>query len=98
VKVIAVADAEHRVVPVGVYLTVWAGLIVLTGLTVTASYAELHVAVQVALLIATVKASLVLLYFMHLRYEGRAYFIMLLVVLVTYAVFIGGTLTDYLFR
>jgi cytochrome c oxidase subunit IV len=93
-----VANAEHRVVPTRLYVTVWAGLILLTGLTVLASYAELHVAIQVALMIATVKASLVLLYFMHLRYEARMYFIMLLVVLVTYAIFIGGTLTDFAFR
>lgn len=92
------ADAGHRVVPIRVYLAVWAGLVLLTGLTVTVSYAQLHVAMQVALLIATVKALLVLLYFMHLRYENRAYFVMLLVVLVTYAIFIGGTLGDYLFR
>jgi len=93
-----VANAEHRVLPIRVYVIVWAGLILLTGLTVAVSYAELHVAIQVALLIATVKASLVLLYFMHLRYEGRMYFLMLLVVLATYAVFIGGTLGDYFFR
>jgi cytochrome c oxidase subunit IV len=93
-----VPDAEHRVVPARVYLTVWAGLILLTGLTVAASYAQLRVAIQVALLIATVKASLVTLYFMHLRYEARAYFIMLLVVLAVYAVFIGGTLGEFMFR
>ena len=92
------AEAEQRVVPYRVYVTVWAGLILLTGLTVTVSYAELHVAIQVALMIATVKAALVMLYFMHLRYESRLYFVMLLVVLVTYAVFIGGTLGDYMTR
>jgi cytochrome c oxidase subunit 4 len=93
-----VADAVHRAVPYRVYFTVWACLILLTGLTVAVSYTALHVAIQVALLIATIKASLVMLYFMHLRYEGRMYFVMLLVVLVIYAVFIGGTLGDYAFR
>ena len=92
------ASAEHRVVPSRLYVAVWAGLILLTGLTVAASYAELRVAIQVALMIATVKASLVLLYFMHLRYEKRMFFIMLLVVLATYAIFIGGTLGDAVFR
>jgi cytochrome c oxidase subunit IV len=93
-----VTETGHPATPVRVYVAVWAGLICLTGLTVAVSYAELHVAIQVALLIATVKASLVMLYFMHLRHEGRLYFIMLLVVLVTYAVFIGGTLGDYFYR
>ena len=91
-------DAVHRVLPFRVYLTVWVSLILLTGLTVTVSYAELHVAIQIALMIATVKAALVMLYFMHLRYESRLYFVMLLVVLVTYAIFIGGTVGDFLFR
>jgi cytochrome c oxidase subunit 4 len=92
------ADAAHRILPYRVYVAVWACLILLTGLTVAVSYTTLHVAVQVALLIATTKASLVMLYFMHLRYEGRLYFVMLLVVLVTYVIFIGGTVGDYLFR
>ena len=92
------ADAVHRVLPYRVYFTVWVCLILLTVLTLAVSYTSLHVAIQVALLIATTKASLVMLYFMHLRYEGRLYFVMLLVVLVTYAVFIGGTVGDYLFR
>jgi cytochrome c oxidase subunit 4 len=77
---------------------VWACLILLTGLTLAVSYTALHVAIQVALLIATTKASLVMLYFMHLRYEGRLYFVMLLVVLGIYAIFIAGTLGDYMFR
>ena len=92
------ADAAHRALPYRVYLTVWACLILLTGLTVAVSYTTLHVAIQVALLIATTKASLVMLYFMHLRFEGRLYFVMLLVVLGIYAIFIGGTLGDFLFR
>ena len=92
-------SAEHRPVPNAVYLAVWAGLIGLTGLTLAVSYIDLAgVGFQTALLIATVKASLVLLYFMHLRYEPRLYFTMVLIVLVTYAVFIILTFSDYAFR
>ena len=90
---------EHRVVPFGLYVAVWAALIVLTGITLGVSYVNLgNVGIQTALLIAATKASLVLLYFMHLRYERRLYFTMLLIVLVTYIVFLGLTFSDYGFR
>jgi cytochrome c oxidase subunit 4 len=49
-------------------------------------------------LIATVKAGLVLLYFMHLRYEKPLFAIMILVVLVTYGIFIALTFSDYFYR
>ena len=93
------SQPEHPVVPFALYVAVWAGLIVLTGVTLGVSYLDLqNVGIQTALLIATVKASLVLLYFMHLRYEGRMYFVMLLIVLVTYVVFLALTFSDYGFR
>ncbi|MDD4890983.1 MAG: cytochrome C oxidase subunit IV family protein [Phycisphaerae bacterium] len=90
---------QHAVVPYGVYLAVWAGLIALTGLTLGTSYLHLgSVGILTALLIAVTKASLVLLYFMHLRYEGRMYFTLMLVAIVTYAVFLALTFSDYGFR
>ena len=54
------------------YAAVLAALLVLTGITVTASYIDFGspaVNVVVALAIASIKASLVALYFMHLRYD-----------------------------
>ena len=55
---------EHPAVPFALYVAVWAGLIVLTGVTLGVSYLDLqNVGIQVALLIATAKAALVLLYF-----------------------------------
>ena len=94
------ADAQqHHAAPYGLYVAVWAGLIALTGITLGVSYVDLaNVGILTALLIATVKAALVLLNFMHLRYEGRLYFMMLLIVLVTYVVFVGLTFSDYGFR
>ena len=92
-------DQPQHAVPYGLYVAVWAALIVLTAVTLGVSYVDLaNVGILTALLIAIVKASLVLLYFMHLRYESRLYFVMLLVVLVTYVVFLGLTFSDYGFR
>jgi cytochrome c oxidase subunit 4 len=53
------------------YLIIFAALAVLTAITVAVSYLHLPVApaIALAILIATLKASLVAAYFMHLRFE-----------------------------
>ena len=54
----------------GLYAKVFVALLFLTGLTVGAAYIDLGAGnVVVALIIATIKASLVALFFMHLRWE-----------------------------
>ena len=54
------------------YLLVWAGLMCLTGLTAGVSFINLHQwSAPVAMAIAAVKALLVALFFMHLRYEKQ---------------------------
>lgn len=56
----------------GVLLGTWAILLVLTAVTVVAGRLDLGSAsVAVALAIATVKATFVGLYFMHLKYDNR---------------------------
>jgi cytochrome c oxidase subunit 4 len=90
---------DHELVPYGVYLKVWAILMVLTVVTVGVSYLDLkHVTVLTATLIATVKGTLVLLYFMHVRFEERIYAWMIVAVLGTYAIFVGLTFVDYWYR
>jgi cytochrome c oxidase subunit IV len=62
---------QHHIIPLKVYFKVAAALIVLTFLTVI--FHEMHLgpfAGPVAFLIAAVKAALVLLYFMHLKYDN----------------------------
>ena len=58
---------------VRVYLMVFAALAVLTVVTVAISYLDLSTgyAIGIALVVATVKASLVALYFMHLISEEK---------------------------
>jgi cytochrome c oxidase subunit 4 len=70
-------------------------------MTVTVSVfgADLYtLTVLTALLIASTKAIVVALYFMHLKYDPKIYRIMLGVVLLLFAVFITLTLIDYLIR
>jgi len=84
----------------GVYLWVWGILLFLTALTVIA--ASLHLGratVAASLGIAAVKSALVVLYFMHLRWEKRLLLKLLLpITLATLAIFIGLTYSDILVR
>ena len=62
-------DADH-VVPVRVYALIFLGLMVGTALTVAVAHMELGwLNTPVALAIAIAKASLVVLFFMHVRYN-----------------------------
>ena len=58
---------------VKVYVTVFVSLLVLTALTVGVSYVQLGIArnIAVGIFIAAVKASLVMLFFMHLKGERK---------------------------
>jgi cytochrome c oxidase subunit 4 len=83
----------------GIYVAVWGGLLVLTGATVGVSYIDLGLLnVIVALLIASAKASLVALFFMHLKSENRLVWAFALVPIFFLVLIIGGTLSDTLFR
>lgn len=69
---VSLMEQEHHVVPVRTYLTVFVILLVLVVVTVGASFIDLGIAsVIIALGIATVKAGLIMLYFMHLRYSSK---------------------------
>ncbi len=81
------------------YIIVWLALLVLTGVTWGVSYVNLGMGnVAVALCIASVKAALVALFFMHLRYENRLVWAFAIVPLFFLALIIFGTLSDTLFR
>ena len=90
---------EHHLIPYATYVKVWLGLIVLTLVTVGAHYAHLrHMAVIVALMIASAKSTLVVLWFMHIKYEARIFMWFLIAGFGTYAIFVILTFADYSFR
>ena len=78
------------------YLNVLAGLAVGTALTVGASYAHFgHWGnIAVGLAIATVKASLVVMFFMHLKYEQRWWASIVLFPVLLVFIIIGSNLAD----
>jgi cytochrome c oxidase subunit 4 len=90
---------EHHIVRTKTFIAVWLCLLALTALTVKA--AQLHLGALgmfVNLLIASSKASLVLWFFMHLKYEARLLKIMLLVPIATLTIIVGLTFFDIWYR
>ena len=88
----------HIIVP-RTFITVWLALLALTAITVTV--AGLHLgafSTLAAIVIASVKAGLVLWFFMHLKYERLFFKVLLLVPTVTLAVIIGLTFVDVWYR
>ena len=95
------SGAEHgvepHVVPLYVLLAVFAALIVMTWLTVAATKVDLgRWNLVVAMGIATCKAALVALYFMHLRYDKPFYGLLFLTGVLFVGIFISLILLDTL--
>ena len=84
-------------VPVSTYVLVFLALLVGTGVTVGASYVDLGIwNTPVAMLIAVTKASLVVFFFMHLKYSPRLLWVWLGAALFFLVLLIVGVETDYL--
>lgn len=84
-----------HVVPLRILVAVLGVLLVLTVVTVGATWVDLGAFnIWLALGIATVKASFVVLYFMHLRYDKPFNAIIFITSLVLVALFVGIALTD----
>lgn len=67
-------SSNHHVVPFSTYMKVLSTLLVLTVLTVLVAQMDFGVFnVLIAMGIATVKAVLVLLFFMHLKYDNKLF-------------------------
>ncbi len=78
------ADIDRHV---RIYITVFVSLMTLTIITVAVSYLHLPIAyaVTVALLVATIKGSLVACYFMHLISEKKLIYAVLVLTAVFFA-------------
>jgi len=87
---------HSHVTPVGTYLLIFASLIALTALTVAAAFQDLGVWNNVvALGIAALKASLVVLFFMHVRHSTPLVKFVIVAGLFWLALLLGLTFTDY---
>ena len=89
----------HAPVPYRTFILIWVALLILTVVTIAVSRVHLGALnIWVALAIASVKSSLVIFIFMHLRQESKLFKIGILTLLVVVAIFIGLTFTDVLYR
>ena len=92
-------DNLDHVVPPRIYLIVGSTLLVLTGVTVWASFIDMGVFNPViALFIAVVKATIVVLFFMHVKYSSKLTKLTVAGGVFTFLVLIGMTLADYFSR
>ncbi len=74
-------------------------LLVLTGITIGISFVDLgNLNVWIALSIATIKGSLVLMFFMHMKYEGKALVLSFLGTIFFLTIMISFTFWDVAFR
>ena len=91
--------SEH-IVPVRIYITIFLALLVGTFLTVVAAFYDFHGSFNtiIALTIATVKATLVVLYFMHVRYSSRLIWVIFAAALFWMGILFALTFSDYLSR
>ena len=93
------AHAEHHVTPKKTLIQVFVALVTLTVITVFAAQMDLGpLNVPIALSIAIVKASLVVVIFMALKHDNRMNAVVFLVGAVFVAVFLVLTLFDTAYR
>lgn len=81
------------------YAWVLIALLTLTFITITVTWIDLSaLTVLVAMIIASVKAYIVLAYFMHLKFESSLFRVFVGMVLAIYVLVIILTFFDYLMR
>jgi cytochrome c oxidase subunit IV len=91
--------SEH-IVPIRVYVTIFSALLMGTALTVWAGLQDFPgpLNVVIAMTIAVIKATLVVLYFMHVRYSSRLIWLILASALFWMGILFALTFSDYLTR
>ena len=88
--------SEH-IVSVKVYLAIFLALLVGTALTVAAAFVDFpwRLNTIVALTIASIKATLVVLYFMHVKYASRMTKLVVITGFFFLAILLSETMVDY---
>ena len=90
--------SEHIVSP-KVYIGIFLSLMALTAATVAAAYVNLGAFnIVIALAIASLKATLVVLYFMHARYSPKRTHMVIIAAVFWLAIMLALTLSDYVTR
>ena len=91
--------AEHESASLRIYFLVFGSLMLLTALTVGIAFLDLGAYnTPAALTIACVKGTLVVLYFMHVRYSGRLVWVFAAAGFLWLLILLGFTFSDYTTR
>lgn len=95
--------SEHHIVPLKYYFGVFGLLMVLTVLTVVVASFDLEhiwgpLNIIVALTIAVIKATAVVLIFMHVRWSSKLTHVIIIAGLFWLAILLAMTMGDYLVR
>ena len=94
-KTAAAGNSGNHVVPAKVFVATWVGLLVLTVVTVMVTYVDLgEINFHDAMGLATFKAALVVLIFMHLYWDKPFNALVFIASLVVLALFICFAMTD----
>ena len=98
-NVINPEHADHQIITPVTYGMVFLTLLIFTGITVGAAYVDLGIFNPVvALAIASFKAVVVILFFMHVKYQSKLVKMTVGAGFFTFLVLITMTLTDYMSR
>ena len=86
---------HKHIMPFSLLAKIWLALLILTGVTVgAASFDFGYLNVLVAMGVASTKALLVVLFFMHLKYDKIFHTVVFLSAILAAALFVGFTLMD----
>lgn len=92
-------SSEHHIMPYRKLFFVYIGLLIFTAITIAVSRIHLGALnIWVAILIASMKSSLVLLYFMAMKYESKFVKYTFLLTMLIVAILLGFLFWDYGFR
>ena len=90
--------ASH-VVSLKIYVSIFAALLVMTALTIQVAFLDLGpLNIYVAMTIAVIKAMLVVLFFMHLRYSSSLTKLFVAAGILWFGILIALTVSDYFTR
>jgi cytochrome c oxidase subunit 4 len=91
--------SEHHVVPLKTYFVIFAALMVFTAITVAVAFFDLGPLNNVVMLgIAVFKATLVVMYFMHVKYGTRLIPVVIGSGIFFLVILFAVTMSDYMSR
>ena len=91
----ASGQSHVHISPVRLYVIIWVALMVFTAITVGVAQVDFgSLNVVVAMTVATIKASLVVLFFMHLKYDKPFHAVAFSLGIVFFGLFLGLMLLD----